>query len=222
MLNIFVRIVRRDLLQALRQPTDVLNPLLFFILVITLFPLAVGPEPQLLARIAPGIIWVAALLSALLGMDRLFRFDYADGSLEQLMLMPWPLAWLVLAKVTVHWLLTGLPLLLITPLVSLLLGLDSMVFKALLLSLLLGTPILSLVGAIGAALTVGVRKGGALLSLLVLPLYIPLLIFATGLLDAASMSMPYQGQLAIIGAQLMAALTLSPLAIAAALKVNME
>lgn len=222
MFEVFGRILKRDLILALRQPADVINPLLFFLIVITLFPLAVGPEPNLLVRIAPGIIWVAALLSSLLGMDRLFRYDQADGTLEQLLLLPWPLAWLVLAKVVAHWLLTGLPLLLMAPLVSLLLGLSGPVLKALMLSLLLGTPIISLIGAIGAALVVGLRKGGALLSLLVMPLYIPLLIFATSVLDSAGIGLPYQGQLAIIGAMLAAALTLAPLAIAAALKVSME
>lgn len=166
---------------------------------ITLFPLGVGPEPQLLARIAPGIIWVAALLASLLSLERLFRDDYLDGSLEQLLLLPTQLPMTVLGKVCAHWVVTGLPLLILSPLVALLLSLDVNTWMAMALTLLLGTPTLSLIGAIGVALTVGLRKGGVLLSLLVLPLYIPVLIFATAAIDAASMGMPIDGYLAILG-----------------------
>lgn len=214
--------VRRELKVAFRQPADSLNPLWFFIIVITLFPLGVGPGPQLLQKIAPGVIWVAALLSALLSLERLFRDDYLDGSLEQMMLMPVPLPVLVIAKVIAHWLLTGLPLLLVSPVLALLLSLDSTSYQAVVLTLLLGTPTLSFVGAIGVALTVGLRKGGVLLSLLILPLYIPVLIFATSAIDMAALGADISGQLAILGAMLVGSVTLAPFAIAAALRVSVN
>lgn len=222
MLHAFSQVVRRELRMALRQRAEILNPLWFFLIVITLFPLGIGPEPALLARIAPGIIWVAALLSAMLALERLFRDDFADGALEQLMLMPAPLGVLALGKVLAHWLLTGLPLLLLSPLIALLLSLDLRTWQAVALTLLLGTPVLSLLGAVGVALTVGLRRGGVLLSLLILPLYVPVLIFATSAIDAAGMGLPYSGQLAILGALLLGALTLTPLAVAAALRVSMN
>ncbi|MEF1291192.1 heme exporter protein CcmB, partial [Vibrio sp. M260118] len=178
-------IIRRELLIAFRRQADIFNPLWFFIIVITLFPLSIGPEPNLLARIAAGIVWVAALLSALLSLERLFRDDFQDGALEQMMLMPVPLPIVVISKVIAHWLLTGLPLILISPLLSILLSLDFNTWLAVVLTLLVGTPTLSFIGAIGVALTVGLQKGGVLLSLLVLPLYIPILIFATSAIDAA-------------------------------------
>ncbi|OOF00625.1 heme exporter protein CcmB [Salinivibrio sp. MA351] len=212
----------RELKVAFRQPADSLNPLWFFIIVITLFPLGVGPGPQLLQKIAPGVIWVAALLSALLSLERLFRDDYLDGSLEQMMLMPVPLPVLVIAKVIAHWLLTGLPLLLVSPVLALLLSLDSTSYQAVVLTLLLGTPTLSFVGAIGVALTVGLRKGGVLLSLLILPLYIPVLIFATSAIDMAALGADISGQLAILGAMLVGSVTLAPFAIAAALRVSVN
>ncbi|WBA08052.1 heme exporter protein CcmB [Salinivibrio kushneri] len=215
-------IIRRELKVAFRQPADSLNPLWFFIIVITLFPLGVGPGPQLLQTIAPGIIWVAALLSALLSLERLFRDDYLDGSLEQMMLMPVPLPLLVIAKVIAHWLLTGLPLLLVSPVLALLLSLDAIQYQAVVMTLLLGTPTLSFVGAIGVALTVGLRKGGVLLSLLILPLYIPVLIFATSAIDMAGFGADINGQLAILGAMLVGSVTLAPFAIAAALRVSVN
>lgn len=221
-MSMFGGVVRRELVSALRRRADILNPLWFFVIVITLFPLGVGPEPALLARIAPGIVWVAALLSSLLALERLFRDDYIDGTLEQLMLMPCPLGVLVLAKVLAHWLLTGLPLLLLSPLVAVLLSLDMAGFWGMFWTLLLGTPILSLLGAIGVALTVGIGKGGVLLSLLTLPLYIPVLIFATSAIEAATLSVPYNGQLAILGAMLAGSVTLAPFAIAAALRVSVN
>lgn len=193
-----------------------------FLIVVTLFPLSIGPEPQLLARIAPGIVWVAALLAALLSLERLFRDDFLDGSLEQLVLLPAPLTLTVLAKVIAHWLLTGLPLLILSPLVALLLSFNAATWQAVALTLLLGTPTLSFIGAIGVALTVGLRKGGVLLSLLVLPLYIPVLIFATSAIDAASMGMPISGYLAILGAMLVGSMTLAPFAAAAALRVSIQ
>lgn len=222
MLGIMNSIVRRELLIAFRRQADVLNPLWFFIIVITLFPLSIGPEPNLLARIAAGIVWVAALLSALLSLERLFRDDFQDGSLEQMMLMPIPLPVVVISKVMAHWLLTGLPLILISPLLAILLSLDFNTWLAVVLTLSIGTPTLSFIGAIGVALTVGLQKGGVLLSLLVLPLYIPILIFATSAIDAASLGIAYNGQLAILGAMFMGALTLTPFAIGAALRVSVN
>ncbi|WP_300173578.1 heme exporter protein CcmB [uncultured Aliivibrio sp.] len=215
-------IIRRELLIAFRRKADILNPLWFFIIVITLFPLSIGPEPVLLARIAAGIVWVAALLSALLSLERLFRDDFSDGSLEQMMLMPMPLSVLVLAKVFAHWVLTGLPLIIISPLLAILLSLDFNSWLAIVLTLLLGTPTLSFLGAVGVALTVGLQKGGVLLSLLILPLYIPVLIFATSAIDAASLGMAYNGQLAILGALLMGSATLTPFAISSALRVSVQ
>jgi heme exporter protein B len=216
----FALIVKRDLMIAFRHRDDIINPLLFFVIVVTLFPLGIGPESTMLSRIAPGIIWVAALLSTLLSLDRLFKSDYADGSLEQMLLSPHPIFILVLAKIVAHWLLTGLPLILIAPLLAVLLHLQESSYGALMLTLLLGTPVLSLLGAIGVALTVGIKKGGVLLSLLVLPLYIPVLIFATSAIDTAGMNLPYNGQLAIIAAIFFASLTLAPFAVSAALKVS--
>lgn len=222
MRSMFSGVLRRELVSALRRRGDILNPLWFFIIVITLFPLGIGPDPAQLARIAPGIVWVAALLSSLLALERLFRDDFIDGTLEQLMLMPCPLGVLVLAKVFAHWLLTGLPLLLLSPLVAVLLSLDMVGFKAVFWTLLLGTPILSLLGAIGVALTVGIGKGGILLSLLTLPLYIPVLIFATSAIDAATLGVAYNGQLAILAAMLVGSITLAPFAIASALRVSVN
>ncbi|WP_116474024.1 heme exporter protein CcmB [Zobellella maritima] len=222
MWRMFTGVTRRELVSALRRRADVLNPLWFFVIVVTLFPLGIGPEPALLARIAPGIVWVAALLSSLLALERLFRDDFIDGTLEQLMLMPCPLGVLVLAKVFAHWLLTGLPLLLLSPLIAVLLSLDMSAFMAVFWTLLLGTPVLSLLGAIGVALTVGIGKGGVLLSLLTLPLYIPVLIFATSAIEAASLGVAYNGQLAILAALLVGSVTLAPFAISAALRVSVN
>lgn len=207
----FWRIFRLELRVAFRHSAEIANPLWFFLIVITLFPLSIGPEPQLLARIAPGIIWVAALLSSLLALERLFRDDLQDGSLEQLMLLPLPLPAVVLAKVMAHWMVTGLPLLILSPLVAMLLGMDVYGWQVMALTLLLGTPTLGFLGAPGVALTVGLKRGGVLLSILVLPLTIPLLIFATAAMDAASMHLPVDGYLAILGALLAGTATLSPL-----------
>lgn len=219
---IFYQIIKRELQIAMRKRAEILNPLWFFLIIITLFPLVIGPDPQLLGRIATGVAWVAALLSALLSFERLFRDDFIDGSLEQLMLTAQPLALTALAKVIAHWLLTGLPLILLSPITALLLSLEVHIWWALVLTLLLGTPILSCLGAIGVALTVGLRKGGVLLSLLILPLFIPVLIFSAAVLEAASLNLPYHGQLAILAALLTAALTLSPFAISAALRISLD
>ncbi|WP_298941100.1 heme exporter protein CcmB [uncultured Psychromonas sp.] len=222
MFDAFGQIVRKDLLGAFRQQSDILNPIWFFVIVVTLFPLGIGTDPALLARIAPGIIWVAALLAALLSFERLFKDDYIDGSLEQMMLAPHSLTWLVCAKVFTHWLLTGLPILLVSPLLAIFLSLEENTFWALFLTLLIGTPILSLLGAIGVALTIGLRKGGVLLSLIMLPLSIPILIFSTMAIDAASFGQPYLGLLALLGAMLVGAITLAPFAIAASLRVSVS
>ncbi|MEN4769369.1 heme exporter protein CcmB [Duffyella gerundensis] len=217
-----IRVVRRELQLAFRSGAEIVNPLWFFLIVITLFPLGVGPEPQLLARIAPGIVWVAALLASLLALERLFRDDFLDGSLEQLLLLPTPLPITVIGKVVAHWLLTGVPLILLSPLVALLLSLDMASWRAVALTLLLGTPTLSFLGAIGVGLTVGLRRGGVLLSLLVLPLAIPVLIFASAAIDAAGMGLPIGGYLAILGAMLVLSAMLSPFATAAALRISLH
>ena len=219
---IFWNIIKRELQIAMRKQAEILNPLWFFLIVITLFPLVIGPDPKLLSRIAPGVAWVAALLSALLSFERLFRDDYIDGSLEQLMLTSQPLVLTALAKVLAHWLLTGLPLILLSPIAALLLSLEISIWWALVLTLLLGTPVLSCLGAIGVALTGGLRKGGVLLSLLVVPLFIPVLIFSASVLDAAGLNLPYSGQLAILGAILAGVMTLSPFAIATALRISLD
>ena len=183
-MNAFVAIVRRDLLLAARRKSEVLTALFFFMIVVSLFPLGIGPETAMLRRIAPGVLWVAALLAAMLSLNRLFATDHQDGTLEQMALSPTPLAVLVSGKVLAHWLTSGLPLVLLAPVLGLQFDLSAQALGVLMISLLLGTPILSLIGAIGAALTLGVRGGGVLLSLLVLPLYIPALIFGAGAVEA--------------------------------------
>ncbi|UYG04346.1 heme exporter protein CcmB [Halomonas sp. LR3S48] len=214
--------LKRDLVLLLRRRSEVLNPLVFFAIVITLFPIGISPDPALLAAIAPGLLWVAALLAALLSLDSLFRADYDDGSLEQLLLTPQPLAMLALAKVAVHWLLTGLPLALMAPLLGIMLALPAGSYLVLAVSLALGSASLSLIGAIGAALTVGLSRGGVLLSLLVLPLYIPVLIFGAGAVQAAIFGDGVLAHLAILGALLALALILAPLAIAASLRISIN
>ncbi|TFH88416.1 heme exporter protein CcmB [Billgrantia azerbaijanica] len=214
--------LKRDLVLLLRRRSEVMNPLVFFAIVITLFPIGISPDPQLLATIAPGLLWVAALLAALLSLDSLFRADYDDGSLEQLLLTPQPLALLSLAKVTVHWLLTGLPLALMAPLLGIMLALPAGSYAVLALSLALGSASLSLIGAIGAALTVGLSRGGVLLSLLVLPLYIPVLIFGAGAVQAAIFGDGVMAHLAILGALLAVALIFAPWAIAASLRISIN
>jgi heme exporter protein B len=216
----FLGVLRRDLQLGIRRRNELLNPILFFILVVSLFPLGVGPGPQMLREIAPGVIWVAALLATLLSMERLFRTDFEDGALEQILLSPHPLSLMVVAKVLAHWLVTGLPLILVSPLLGVLLYLPDEALEILPLTLLLGTPVLSLVGAIGVALTVGLRRGGVLLTLLVLPLYVPVLIFGTTAVVAASAGLPVSGQLALLGAMLLLALTLAPFATAAGLRIS--
>jgi len=218
----FWYLLRRDLLLAYRNRAELANPLLFFVLVISLFPLAVGAEPALLARIAPGIIWVAALLASMLSLDAVFRSDFEDGTLEQMLLSAHPVPVLVLAKVSAHWLVTGLPLFLVAPVLGMMLGLGSSAYGILMLTILLGTPVLSLVGAIGVALTIGLRKGGVLLSLLVLPLYVPVLIFASSAIDVATAGLSASGQISMLLAFLFLALSLSPVATAAALRMSIS
>lgn len=220
MLKAFYHVLLRDLRLALRNRHELANPLIFFVLVVSLFPLAVSPTPELLQSMAPGVIWVSALLAVLLSLDRLFKQDYEDGSLDQLMLSPNPLTLLVLAKVLAHWLLTGLPLVIIAPLLGMFMSLPSEAVSALIYSLLLGTPVLSLIGAIGVSLTVAVNRGGVLLSLIILPLYIPVLIFGANAIDVAMSGMIYRGQLYFLGAVLSLALTLAPIATAVALRIT--
>ncbi len=221
-MNAFWCIVRRDLRLALRRGGDSVNVMVFFVLAITLFPFGVGPESNILARIAPGVIWVAALLAAMLSLDRLFRDDYDDGSLDLLTLAPLALEFTVLAKCLAHWLTTGLLLAAASPLLAVLMNMDADGFAALLAAMLLGTPVLSLVGAIGAALTVSLRRGGVLISLLVLPLFIPVLIFGVGAVDAAVYGLAARPHLMVLGAMLLAALPLCPWAAAAALRLSLE
>ena len=218
----FGHIVARDLRLALRRPTDAVSVVLFFILAIVLFPLGVGPEPNLLARIGAGTIWVAALLAAMLSLDHLFQQDYDDGSLDLLALAPVPLELLVLAKCLTHWLTTGVPLIIAAPLLAVLMNMSADGFAVLVLAMLLGTPILSLVGAIGAALTVGARRGGVLLSLLVLPLVIPVLIFGVSAVDAALLGVSPASHLLLLGGLLAAAVFLCPWAAAAGLRLTLE
>jgi heme exporter protein B len=215
-------VILGDLRAWFRQPQDLLNPLLFFVLVVMLFPLGVSPEIGFLQQAGAGILWVAALLSVLLSLDHLFRHDFDNGTLEQLVLQPQPLFLLVLAKSLAHWLLTGLPLVLLTPLLAVMVHLDGNSIAILCLTLLIGTPVLSLIGAIGAALTLGLRSAGVLLSLMIIPLYIPVLIFGTGTVMAASEGAPVSGQLALMGAFLVLALTLAPFAVAAALRISLS
>ncbi len=216
------QIFKRDLLIAFRQRSEIVHPLIFFVMVVSLFPLAIGDDKVLLQKIAPAIIWVTALLATMLSLDTLFRSDFEDGSLEQMTLLKTPLSLLVTAKITAHWVITGLPLILITPLLAVLLYMPSESISMLLLTLLLGTPTLSLIGAVGIALTVGLRQGGVILSLLILPLYIPVLIFATLALQNVEQGFSAEAQLAMMLAILVLAITLSPFAIAAALKVSLN
>jgi heme exporter protein B len=215
-------VVSRDVLLAMRRRADVATTLFFFVIVASLFPLGVGPEPKLLRTMAPGILWVAALLASMLSLGRLFAEDYADGSLEQLVLAPEPLALVVIGKVVAHWLVSGLPLVLVSPVIALQFDLPRDAIVTLLQALLLGTPLLSLIGAIGAALTVGVRGGGVLISLLVLPLYVPVLIFGAGAVDASAIGMDASGHLSILGALLLLGMVLAPWATAAALRISLE
>ena len=222
MLETALFIIRRDLLLAMRRRSDVLTVLLFFVIVVSLFPLGVGPEPALLRTIAPGVIWVAALLASMLALSRVFAQDYADGTLEQMLLSATPLRVIVAGKVLAHWLITGLPLVLLAPVLALQFDVPQNFFGELMLSLLLGTPVLSLIGAIGAALTLGLRGGGALVALLVLPLYIPVLIIGAGALDAAAAGLGAGAHLLLLGAFLVMAAAFAPWVVAVALRIALE
>lgn len=218
----FVRIIRRDLLIVYRRRADAITTVFFFVVVTSLFPLGIGPEPAVLRLIAPGVLWVAALLSCLLSLNRLFTGDYQDGVLEQLMLVPQPLAVLVMAKVTAHWVVSGLPLVVLSPLLGVQYGLSGDTLVILMLSLALGTPTLSLIGAIGAGLTLGVRGSSVLVALLVLPLFIPVLIFGAGAVSHHVEGIGAGANLSLLGASLLLALVLAPWATAAALRLAVE
>ena len=222
MFETFLTIVKRDLILAMRRRSDVLTILFFFVIVVSLFPLGIGPEMDTLRMIAPGVVWVAALLASMLALERLFAIDYADGALEQMLLTPQPLSLLVLGKVAAHWLVTGVPLVLMAPVLGIQYDLSMEALKVLVISLLLGTPALSLIGAIGAALTLGLRGGGVLVSLLVLPLTIPVLIFGAGAVEATVSGLGGEGHLSMLAAILVLSLFFAPLAAAAALRVSVE
>jgi len=222
MWRIFLWVVKRDLILAMRRRSDIFTALFFFVIVVSLFPLGIGPELDTLRQIAPGVVWVAALLASMLALERLFAADFADGTLEQMLLTPQPASLLVLGKVVAHWLVTGLPLVVMAPVLGIQYDLPGDALAVLMLSLLVGTPTLSLIGAIGAGLTLGLRSGGVLLSLLVLPLYVPVLIFGAGAVEASVSGLGAQGHLSLLGAMLVLALLLSPLGAAAALRVSAE
>ncbi len=218
----FWGVLKRDLSLAYRRRSDIFNPLIFFLIIIALFPLGVSPEREILTTLSPGVVWVAVLLSCLLSMDSLFRSDFDDGTLEHLLLAPQPLYILVMAKVISHWLITGLPITFFAPLLALMLYLPVIAVLPLIYSLLLGSIVLSFIGAIGAALTVGLRRGGILITLIVLPLYTPVLIFGAGAVTAAANGHDFAGHLAILGALLALSVTLAPFAIAGALRISVE
>ncbi len=221
-MKVFWAELSRDLLLAYRRKGDLLNPLLFFVMVLALFPLGVSPAPDFLSQLAPGVLWVAALLAALLSLDNLFKSDFEDGTLEQLLLSSESTYPIALAKALVHWLTTGLPLALLAPLLAVMLFLPSHAIPTLVVSLLIGTPTLSLIGAIASALTVGLKKGGVLISLLVIPLYIPVLIFGASAVQNATQHLPVQAYLAILGSMLALSIVLAPFAIAASLRVSVS
>ena len=218
----FMWIIKRDLLLAMRRQSDVLTTLFFFIIVVSLFPLSVGPEMNMLRTMAPGVVWVAALLASMLSLGRMFANDYVDGTLEQMLLSPQSLSLLVLGKAFAHWLVTGVPLVLMAPVLGIQYDLPADALFVLTAALLLGTPVLSLIGAIGAALTLGLRGGGVLVSLLVLPLYIPVLIFGAGAVEANMAGMDFDAHLSFIGAFLLVSIVLAPWAAAASLRVSLE
>ena len=222
MLTMFRWIVWRDLTLAWRRRADVLATLFFFVIVVSLFPLSIGPESQLLRSIAPGVVWVAALLASMLSLSRLFENDYHDGTLEQMLLTPQPLVLVVLGKVLAQWLVSEVPLVLVAPLLGVQFDLEPRTLWILFLSLLLGTPVLSLIGAIGAALTLGLRGGGVLIAVLILPLYVPVLIFGAGAVDASITSGNIQANLYLLAAFFLLALVFSPWATSAALRISLE
>lgn len=221
-MNIFIKTLKRDLKMALRNPSSFLNPLLFFVISISLFPIAISPESQTLSNIAPGIIWVTVMLSALLSLNTLFHFDYENGILEQMVISHHSLALILLAKTTAHWILTGLPIILLSPLVGTVLFLDYESILILMLTLLIATPCLSLIGAIGASLIVGIKNSGMLLSLLVLPLYIPILIFGTSAVSQTQFNLPINGQIYFLSFMLVLSLITAPFISAYSLRISIE
>ena len=221
-MNALLAVLRRDLLLAMRRKAEVLTALFFFVIVSSLFPLGIGPEPALLRKIGPGVLWVGALLATMLGLQRMFATDHADGTLEQMVLSSAPLPLLVAGKIAAHWVVSGLPVVVLAPVLGLQFDLDADALVVLTLGLLVGTPVLSLLGAIGAALTLGVRGGGALLSLLVLPLYIPTLIFGAGAVQAQLSGQGAGGHLSLLGALLAVSLFFAPWATTAALRIALE
>lgn len=221
-LQIVFVLMRRELMLAMRRRGDVLTVLFFFVIVASLFPLGVGPDPKLLRLMGGGVVWVAALLAAMLSLGRMFASDYADGTLEQLVLTPTPPVVWITGKILAHWLVSGVPLILIAPVLGVQFGLSNEALGVLVLSLLLGTPVLSLIGAIGAALTLGLRGGGVLVSLLVLPLYIPVLIFGTGAVDGAMSGLGSEAHLSLLGSILILSFMLTPWAVSAALRISIE
>jgi heme exporter protein B len=221
-MQLFYSILYRDLLLAIRRRRELANPLVFFVIVVSLFPLGVSPDQDLLSKMAPGVIWVTALLATLMSMDAMFRSDYDDGSLEQLLLLPGPKILLIGAKITAHWLSIGLPLVVLAPVMSLLLYFPTHAIGSLIITLLISTPILSLLGSVGVALTLSLRSGGILSSLLILPFYIPVLIFSTMAINASVNSLPVSGYYALLGAFLIVSALLIPFAVVAALKVSYQ
>jgi heme exporter protein B len=222
MTQAFLGVVRRDLMLAVRRRSDVVTSLMFFVIVTSLFPLGIGPEPGVLRMLAPGVIWVAALLSSMLSLQRLFASDYADGVLDQMALSPHPLAVLAGGKIAAHWIVAGLPIVLLSPVMALQFGLSGSSIIVLVVTLLLGTPTLSLLGSIGSALTLGVRGGGPLMALLVLPLFIPILIFGAGAVVASESGLGIEANVSLLGAGLLLGAALAPLATAAALRIAVE
>ncbi len=222
LLGLLGLVIRRDLLLAMRRRADVLTTLIFFVMVVSLFPLGVGPEPDMLRRMASGVLWVAALLASMLSLPRMFSADYLDGTLEQMMLAPQSLTMMVLGKIIAHWMLSGLPLVLIAPVLGLQFDMPAQALWILVIALLLGTPVLSMIGAIGAALTLGLRGGGVLVSLLVLPLCIPILIFGAGAVEAVNSGLGATSNLSLLGAVFLFALVFTPFVAAHALRISME
>jgi heme exporter protein B len=217
-----IETIKRDVLVTFRNPAEIVNPLVFFVIVISLFPLGISPSEKVLADIAPGVIWVAALLATLLSMDLIFRSDYEDGSLEQMTLTEQPFLVITMGKIISHWLMTGLPLTILSPLLGVMLFVNEEGIRAIMLSLLLGTPILSLFGAVGAALTVGLRKGGVLIAILILPLYVPVLILATEMIKTGMAGGDYSGHMLWLGALLLMSLGVAPIATSAGVKISLS
>ena len=218
--NVFTTILKRDLFFGLRRSGELVNSLIFFLIVVTMFPFALGTESALLRDIYPGVIWVAALLSVTMSLDRMFNSDFEDGTLEQMLLSQHPTTFIAMAKIVAHWLLTGVPLIIASMFLGIIFGLSNEALQAMLATLLLGTPVLSLVGSAAMALTVGLRGGGMLLSLIILPLYIPLLIFSVAAVSNASQGLGFTGEIYFIGAILVLAITLAPFATALSLRIR--